>query len=98
MAHARLPRAVRVRAQRLGAVRIRGPGPGDDESRHLLLPAAQHPPPRDPPLEEPRDDRGRRPGNVQDPGFTCSQKVTGPSFTRLTCMWAPKRPLALAFE
>ena len=27
-------------------------------------------------------------------GETCSQKVTGPSFTRLTCMWAPKRPVA----
>ena len=27
-------------------------------------------------------------------GETCSQKVTGPSFTRLTCMSAPKRPVA----
>ena len=44
----------------------------------------------------PRDDRGRLAGAIQDLlfGETCSQKVTGPSFTRLTCMWAPKRPVA----
>ena len=54
--------AVRLRAERLGAVRVRRRRQGDDESRHLLLPAAAHPPPRDPPLEGSRDaSRSSRP-------------------------------------
>src|SRR6267378_4806998 len=42
------------------------------------------------------DDRDRLAGGVQDLlfGGTRSQKVTGPSFTRLTFMCAPKRPVA----
>src|SRR6185436_15448693 len=96
MARARLQGAVRVRAERLGAVRVRRRRQGADESGKLLLPAAEHPPPRAQPLARPRDDRGRLPRELQDGVFgeTCSQKVTGPSFTRLTCMWAPKRPVA----
>src|SRR5260221_11951981 len=94
VALARLQAAVRLRAQGLGTVRVRRRRPGDDEGRQLLLPAAAHPPPRDPALEEPRHDRDRRPRRLQD--FfceeTCSQKVTGPSFTRLPFMSAPQRP------
>src|SRR5205814_8289787 len=53
-------------------------------------------PPRARALAGPRDDRDRRAGGVQDLllGGTRSQKVTGPSFTRLTFIWAPKRPLS----
>ncbi len=96
MARARLPGAVRLRAEGLGAVRVRGRRPGDDEGRELLLPAAEYPPSRDPALAQPGDDRGGLACQVQDLFFgeTCSQKVTGPSLTRLTFMWAPKRPVA----
>src|SRR5688572_6469784 len=95
MALPRRRRAVRLRAERLGAVRVRGRGQGADEGRQLLLPAAAHPPPRARALEGPRDDRDRRAGEVQDVRFpaTRSQKVTGPSFTSLTCISAPKRPV-----
>src|SRR5262245_6047640 len=96
MARARLQGAVRIRSQGLGAVRVRRGRPGDDEGRQLLLPAAEHPPPRDPALEERGDARDRLAGEVQDLlfGETCSQKVTGPSFTRLTCISAPNCPVA----
>src|SRR5258708_7723252 len=94
VALARLQAAVRLRAEGLGAVRVRRPRPDHDESRQLLLPAAAHPPPRAPALEEPRDDRDRRPCRLQDffGEETCSQKVTGPSLPRLTFIPAPKRP------
>src|SRR3989442_10091659 len=93
-----LPRrrgAVRLRAEGLGALRVRGCRRSADEGRQLLLPAAAHPPPRAQALARSGDDRSRLACHVQDArGVTRSQKVTGPSFTRLTFMSAPKRPVA----
>src|SRR3954469_6445694 len=68
-----LPRyrcAVRVRAEGLGALRVRERRARDDEGRELLLPAAAHPPSRAQALAQPRDDRGRGAGELQDVGFT----------------------------
>ena len=44
--------------------------PHDDEDRQLLLPAAAHPPSRAQAFAQPRDDRGRGAGELQDVGFT----------------------------